>query len=62
MKENQQGFVHTPDPVATEVTESVEDVLRAMLGLDETASYKEIIKAAKKAGKKNGTGQQTAVD
>lgn len=62
MAKEKQGFVETPEPVVTEVTESIEDILRMMLGLDESASYKDIIKAAKKAGKKNGNGQQTSVD
>lgn len=62
MAKEKQGFVETPEPVATEVTDSIENILRAMLGLDEKATYKEILKAAKKAGKKNGNGQQTSVD
>ena len=62
MAKDKQGFIETPEPVATEVTESIEDILMAMLGLDEKATYKEILKAAKKAGKKNGNGQQTSVD
>lgn len=58
-----QGFIKTPEPVITETTSSIEDILRAMLGLDEKATYKEILKAAKKVGKKNnGNGQQTSVD
>lgn len=62
MAKDKQGFVETPEPVATEVTDSIENILRAMLGLDEKATYKEILKAAKKAGKKNGNRQQTSVD
>lgn len=58
MAKEKQGFTETPEPVATEVMDSIEDILRMMLGLDENASYKEIMKAAKKAGKKNnGNGQ-----
>lgn len=62
MEKEKQGFVETPEPVATEITNSIEDIMRMMLGLDKSASYKDIIKAAKKAGKKNGNGQQTSVD
>ena len=57
MSDKKQGFIETPEPVATEVTGSIENVLRAMLGLDDNASYKDILKAAKKKGKKNGNGQ-----
>lgn len=62
MSDKKQGFIETPEPVATEVTDSIENVLRAMLGLDDNASYKDILKAAKKVGKKNGNGQSASVD
>lgn len=52
MAKDKQGFIETPEPVATEVKDSIEDILKAMLGLDETSSYKDIIKAAKKSGEK----------
>ena len=62
MADNKQGFIETPEPTVTEVTESIEEVLKALLGLDYSASYKDILKAAKKAGKKNGNGQQATID
>ena len=50
--------IKATEPQTTVVEESVHDILCAMLGVDADASMKELLKAAKKAGKKNnGNGQ-----